>query len=422
MPDRSRPPILYLSHRLPYPPDKGDRIRTFHTLRCLAQRAEVYLLSLADEPVPEADLAVLKGLCARVAVFPLGRAGRWLRALASLATGGTVSVGAFASSALSAMLADWARQTPFHAALVSASSLAPYLRLPALRGVPGLVDVVDVDSQKWLDYAQASRGPKAWLYRTEGVRLRRLEADLPSWTRAVTLVSEAETVLYRDFAASGEVVAVTNGVDLDYFHPQPEAEIASPPSCLFVGALDYRPNVDAACWFSEAIWPAVRARVPEGVFRLVGRRPAAAVQALARLPGIEVIGQVPDVRPHVAAATAIVAPLRIARGLQNKVLEALAMGKAVVASPPSLGGFRLEPGRELLMAANLEEWVSELERVFRDAALRRRLGEAGRRYAEERHDWNHCLQPFFRLLGLEEGNLPRETPVGATGDAGRLVS
>ncbi len=402
MTDWPRPPILYIAHRLPYPPDKGDRIRSYHTVRCLARRAAVHLACLADEPASEEDVAALRGLCADVAVVPVGRAGRWARGLGSLARGGTVSEGAFSSPALRATLREWARRTPFRAALVSASSLVAYLRLPELRDVPGVVDLVDVDSQKWLDYAEAGGGPKAWLYRTEGRRLRRVEAGLPTWARSVTLVSEAETALYRRFAAAGQVAAVTNGVDLDTFRPDRAAERDDPPSCVFVGALDYRPNVDAACWFCDEVWPALRERHPRATFRLVGRRPAPAVRALAARRGVELVGQVPDVRPHVASATAVVSPLRIARGLQNKVLEALAMGKAVVASPQSLAGFSLRPGRELLSASAPAEWVETLSRLFGDAALRHRLGDAGRSYAEENHDWERCLQPFFTLLGLDE--------------------
>src|SRR5262249_31571633 len=149
--------------------------------------------------------------------------------------------------------------------------------------------------------------------------------------RAVTLVSEAEADLYRTFCAPGEVHAATNGVDLDYFRPQPRQ--AAEQACVFVGALDYRPNVDAACWFCGEVWPEVPRRRPRAQVWLVGRRPTAAVQRLGEVPGVCVVGQVPDVRPYVARAALAVVPLRIARGVQNKVLEAMAMARPVVASP-----------------------------------------------------------------------------------------
>jgi sugar transferase (PEP-CTERM/EpsH1 system associated) len=348
-----------------------------------------------------------------VAVVPVGQWARGARALLSLARGGTATEGAFDAPGLRALVRRWAGEAQYCAALASASSLAPYLRLRELAGVPAAVDIMDVDSEKWFDYAATTRGPRAWLYRTEGRRLRRLERALPAWARAVTLVGEAEAGLYRRFCAPGEVRAVPNGVDLDYFRPGPEA---CGPSCVFVGALDYLPNVDAAEWFCREVWPEVLRRRPRAKFLLVGRRPAPAVRRLAGRPGVEVVGQVPDVRPHVYRAAVTVVPLRIARGIQNKALESLAMGRATVVSPATLGGVRAEPGTHLLQASAPAEWVGALLRLFDDPGLRRRLGAAGRRYVQENHRWEHCLRPFAALLGL-----PEEAPPGAARAVGAGV-
>ena len=257
-----RPNVLFLAHRVPYPPDKGDRIRSFQVLRWLSQRAAVHLACLADEPVAPADYEMLRGTVERVSIVPVGRWSRWSRIFGSLACGGTATEGAFASSALRAVVESWGREKRFHVALASASSMVPYLRLPCLRETPAVVDLVDVDSQKWLDYAESSRWPRSWLYRLEGRRLRQLERQLPTWARGVLLSSEAEKTLYRGFAAEGSILAVNNGVDLEYFQPAP---LAVEPRCVFVGALDYRPNVDAACWFCREVWPLVpSAAVLEG--------------------------------------------------------------------------------------------------------------------------------------------------------------
>lgn len=388
--------VLHLVHRVPYPPDKGDRIRTYQMLRFMARRARVHLACLADEPVTANDAAELKRLCARVAVIPItGRL--WLSALGALATGRTVSESAFHSAALRKLLTAWGRTTRFHAFLVSASSLAPYLQLPPLADVPTVVDFMDVDSQKWLDYAALARGPRGWLYGREGHRLRRLEARLAEQVRAITLVSDAEAAIFRRFCQAGNVHVIANGVDLDYFQPLP-ARVEN--GCVFVGALDYRPNVDGICWFVREVWPAIRRRRPDCTLTLVGRRPAPAVRQLADSPGVWVIGQVPDVRPYVAQAAVVVVPLRIARGLQNKVLEALAMGKATVASPPALAALATQPGAHLLSAAAPEEWVDAIERLLADADWRKRLGEAGRRFVEEHHQWERCLAPLAGLLDL----------------------
>jgi sugar transferase (PEP-CTERM/EpsH1 system associated) len=400
MPAPAGPPVLFLTHRVPYPPDKGDRIRTFHLLRELGRSCAVHLARLADEPVGDGVVEVLGRHAERVAVVPLGGWRRWGRALAALAGGRTVTEGAFDSPALRAVLRDWARTTRYHATLSSSSALVAYQRLPELRDVPAVVDLIDVDSQKWFDYAAAGRFPRAWLHRLEGRRLRRLEAGLAGWARAVTVVTPAEADLYRRFAPAAPVHAVANGVDLDYFRP---AEEAAEPGCVFVGTLDYRPNVDAACWFCEAAWPEVRRRRPDARFYLVGHRPAPAVRALASLPGVEVVGAVPDVRPLVARAAVAVAPLRLARGVQNKVLEALAMARATVASPATLAGLRGAATPGVVMATTPAEWCDAVLRLFRDEGLRRQLGAAGRRYVEEAHCWERCLAPFRELLGLSAG-------------------
>jgi sugar transferase (PEP-CTERM/EpsH1 system associated) len=397
MNDRRHANVLYLVHRVPYPPDKGDRIRAFQLLRYLSRHADVHLACLADEPVEAHTLDVLRQYARRVSIVPLGRWSRWVRALGSLAAGRTVSDGAFRSPELRAVLREWVGDTRFDAAVASASSLVPYLRLPEFRSVPAVIDLVDVDSQKWLDYAEASRGPRAWLYRLEGRRLRRLEQTLPTWARAITLVTQAEVDLYRGFASGGVVRAVGNGVDLQYFQPQ---EQDTEPACVFVGALDYRPNVDGACWFCREVWPEIQRRRPDAKTYLVGRRPVPAVRRLAELPGIEVVGQVPDVRPYLARAAVVVAPLQIARGVQNKVLEALAMAKATVASPLALEGLTAEAGVHLLQASSGPGWVEAILRLLADPSLRQQLGTAGRRFVEAHHHWDRCLEPFRALLGL----------------------
>ena len=393
----SRPDVLYLAHRVPYPPDKGDRIRTYQILRWLSERAAVHLACLADEPVDPSTFDALGRLAERVSIVPIGPWSRHMGAFRSLVGGGTATVGAFASRALATVVEAWGRETRFHVALASASSMAPYLQLPSLRETPAVIDLMDVDSQKWFDYAASSRWPRAWLYRLEGRRLRRMERELATRVRGLLLSSTAEEALFRTSVGNGPVHAVNNGVDLEYFHL---LEPASGPRCVFVGALDYRPNVDAACWFCREAWPLVLRRRPEARVAFVGRRPVAAVNELGRLPGVEVVGQVADVRPAMSQASVVVAPLRIARGVQNKVLEGLATGKATVASPAALCGVRAIPGEHLLAASTPDEWAEAILRLFDSPELRAQLGTAGRRYVEENHRWERCLEPLADLLGL----------------------
>jgi polysaccharide biosynthesis protein PslH len=396
-----RPRLLYVTHRVPYPPDKGDRIRCYNIVRYLAARADLHLACLADEPLHPEARAALGPLCRALEVVPLGGL-RWFRAGCSLLTGGTVSEGAFSSPELARVIRAWADEGPFDAALASASSVAPYLMQPALRDVPAVVDLMDVDSQKWHDYADSNWGPKSWLYRLEGVRLRRLEQRLAAWARALLLVAPAEAELFRRVLPACEPSVVTNGVDLEYFRPGTDRVAEEASRCVFVGALDYLPNVDGVGWFCRDVWPAVRRRRPDATLALVGRNPVPEVRALGEVPGVEVVGGVPDVRPHVARAAVTVVPLRIARGVQNKVLESLAMAKPTVVSPAPLQGLQAVPGEHLLVAENVEQWADHLASLFEDAGQRRRLGAAGRAYVEENHSWERCLAPLAGFLGLAE--------------------
>lgn len=389
------PNILVLTHRVPFPPDKGDRIRTYHLLRLLSRRANVHLASLCDEPLAADTLETLRQLCTRLEIQRVGPWSRRMQAGMSLALGGTATVGAFHSPCLRSTVRDWAAETRYDAVLASSSGMVPYVLLPELDGVPAVVDLVDVDSQKWLDYAAASRGPASWLYRVEGRRLRRLERSLADWAHAVTLVSEAEARIYRAIQPRGPVHAISNGVDLEYFQPAPEADSLG---CVFVGALDYRPNVDGIVWFCREVWPAIRLGQPDARLALVGRQPVAAVRRLGAIPGVTVVGQVPDVRPYLGDAAIALVPLRIARGVQNKVLEALAMGRPVVASPEAVEGLRVTPGSHLLVAESPLAWSDMVLQLFKDADLRRSLGMSGRRYVEEAHRWEQCLKPMESLV------------------------
>lgn len=392
-----QPAILFVAHRVPYPPDKGDRIRTYNILKFLARRARVHLACLADEPVSLEQRANLESLCERVAIIRVG-ASRWLGALASLARGGTVTEGAFASSELERTIRGWSSTTRYHSCLVSSSGLARYACLPELGEARAVVDLIDVDSQKWLDYA-AQGGPTSWLYRLEGRRLRALEKDLDQRFHGAIVVSEAEAALYRQFGSAAFIHAIPNGVDLEYFRPQ---EVSETTGCVFVGAMDYKPNALGAVFFCQEVWPALYRHRPDACCLVVGRRPTPAVQALATIPGVEVVGPATDVRAYVASTNVVIAPLQIARGIQNKVLEGLAMGKAVVTSSPALAGLKARPGEHLLCADEPSQWVEKIQMLWRDADLRRRLGAAGRRFVEENHRWEITLKPLASLLGLPD--------------------
>lgn len=402
----NRPRILCLAHRFPYPPNRGDRVRTYQVLRYLAQRADVDLATLADEPPAASHLEELRSLCRNLAVEPIGRR-RWLNAMMSVSSGQSASEGLFLSAALRRTVRTWTTSITYDAAFVVCSGMAPYLASFQRRPQRIVIDLVDVDSQKWLDYAVAARRPSKWLFALEGRRLRRAERELARQVDAVTLVSEAEALLFRAVCPNDRTHAIANGVDLDYFSPTTAAE--TPNSLVFVGALDYRANVLGVRWFAQHVWPELRRRQPDATFSIVGRNPTSEIRQLALRPGVSVLADVPDVRPSIRTANLAIAPLLVARGIQNKVLEAMAMAKPVVVSPQALEGIDASPGVHLAVAADPTEWVARILDFWRDAQLRQATGRAAREFVEQSHCWSARLTPLSSLLALHE-------PADATAD------
>ncbi|MGZ0166440.1 MAG: TIGR03087 family PEP-CTERM/XrtA system glycosyltransferase [Planctomycetales bacterium] len=403
----TRPSCLILTHRVPMPPNRGDRIRTCNFLRHIAKRADVWLACLADEPVSDDTWQALQTICRRVAIVPVEPRLRWIRAGVSLLTGKTISEGAFSSPRLKKIVAEWSAQTSFDSALCSSSALAPYLQIPTLEQTPRHVDLIDVDSEKWFDYAKASGLVKRRIFHLEGQRLQKLEGGIADWASGITVVSEPEAALYRAFRPDGPIEPIPNGVDVDYFTPEAgsadgKVPVASSQSgCVFVGALDYKPNIDGIIWFARNVWPQIHRQHPDQTLSIVGREPVADVRKLAEISGVDVVGTVPDVRPYLSQAAVVVVPLHIARGVQNKVLEALAMAKAVVASPDPLVGLRVEDGVQIFKAVEAEQWVSCVSRLLDDAQLRHDVGVAGQAYVTAHHRWEQCLEPLMRFLHLE---------------------
>jgi len=392
--------ILFLTHRAPYPPNRGDRIRSYHILRQLAQHYRVYLGSLIDEPLSKDGLEILRQLTVKRALVPLRPRLRWASAAWSFAMGGSATEGAFASRRLRMWVRDVARSIDFDAAVVFCSSMLQFAAIPELSQLPLVVDLVDVDSQKWLDYAAASRSVRKWLFNVEAARVRRLECSVPARAKAITLVSEAEANLYRASCPNQKTHAVSNGVDLEYFCADFPIQEQQHNQCVFVGVLDYRPNVDGLRWFCDEVWPLILAQKPDAVLAIVGKNPAPAMRKLGSRRGVRLIGEVPDVRPFVAQSRFSVAPLRIARGVQNKVLEAMAMGKPVLATPQALEGLNANSGIDVLAASSPHDFARAACDLYRDDVLCRQLSQRAREFVHSNHSWEKCLRPLLRLLNV----------------------
>jgi sugar transferase (PEP-CTERM/EpsH1 system associated) len=389
--------ILYLCHRVPYPPDKGEKIRAFHQVRALAQRHKVSLLALCDGPVP--DLAPLEAMCERVEVFPLSRPASYLRAALGALRPRPLSLSFFESKELADRVRELQARERFDVAVVYCSSMAPYAALAP--DVPAVLDMVDVDSAKWAQYARFAPLPLRPVYALEARRLRRYEASLAGRFQRIGFATGNETRLYKTNAPSARAVTLLNGVDVDFFQPL-DLPKAGKATLVFTGQMDYFANVDGVTHFAREVFPRLRQRYPDLELLVVGRSPVAAVRDLGELPGIQVTGAVGDVRPFLARAWVFVAPLRIAQGVQNKVLEAIASNLPVACSERVLagladGGFR--SGRDLLAASTDEEMERAVAALIDDERERERLAASARQRLLATYRWAPNLDRFEELVG-----------------------
>lgn len=389
-----RPRLLMLTHRLPYPPDKGERIRSYHMLRRLSRHYQVHLASLTDQPPTLDHWRHLERYTQRITLWPQRRFGAKLRAAGSLARGRSISERYFYNHRLTEEIRQWNDSTPFDAALAVCSSMAGYL--DGLDIPCKVIDLIDVDSGKWAEYARRSSGPRAALYHLEAQRLAQYERSLADRFDRILVTTPAEAELYRMIAPGAPVTVVPNGVDLDYFQPAPSTD---QPVAVFTGVLSYRPNVDGLQWLIDRIWPTVRQHRPDAVLRVVGRDSGPFVKKLCRRDGVELIGPVPDVRPHLAQAAVSVAPLRIARGVQNKVLEAMAMGRPVLTLPAVAQSIGSVNNRCLRTASTADHWAHTLVELFNDPAQCKQIGATARAFVEQTRQWDHNLSRLPELLG-----------------------
>jgi sugar transferase (PEP-CTERM/EpsH1 system associated) len=392
--------LLFLVHRIPYPPNKGDKIRSFHILRHLSSSFRIYLGCFVDDPSEQRYIAPLREFCAEVFCVPLSPAKKAIRALRAIALGQSFTEAIYRDARLRAWAENVAVTRNIRNVFVFCSAMSPYVR-NSDPGTRVVTDMVDVDSEKWGTYASFAVWPVRLLYRLEQRRVRALEKRAVAACEHALFVSKAEADLFLELVpeGAGRVGFLENGVDLDLFDPA--LVFASPfpvgsSPIVFTGAINYRPNVDAVEWFAGEVFPAIRQACAGAEFWIAGANPVAGVRRLAKEPGIRVAGAVADVRPYLANAHCVVAPMRMARGVQNKVLEAMAMAKPVVLTPAALEGLSAIPGREVVIASNPSEFA---DRVLEALSGRcSEIGFAARRRVERDHCWSRNLKVLDALF------------------------
>lgn len=386
--------ILYLVHRLPYPPNKGDKVRSYHLLRHLQKRHRVFLGTFVDHPDDEQHIPTLQAMCPDLHVERLNPTLAKLGSLSGLLRQEALSLAYYRSAGMRRWVREVANAQPLDACVVFSSPMAQYAET-LLPKVPMLVDFVDVDSAKWTQYVAQHRWPMSWVYGREGRQLLAYERKLALRSRQAFFVTPNEVALFLQSAPEcrEKVASVSNGVDADFFSP--DVALSNPfPSgqraVVFTGAMDYWPNVDAAVWFATEALPWLRQRHPDLVFYIVGRDPAPRVLSLSA-PHVVVTGTVPDVRPYLQHAAAVVAPLRVARGIQNKILEAMAMQQPVVTVTSCADAIGATEDQGLFRADAAEGMAHAVENLLAAPNTASYLGEQARRFVLDRFSWEAHL-------------------------------
>lgn len=390
--------ILYLAHRIPYPPNKGDKLRSFRQLEHLARRHRVWCACFVDTPADGQYVSTLRAYCHDVAAVTLNRRRAACRAVLGFVGGATITESYYKSPEMRALLRRWADSTRFDVVFAFSSSMAQYaLQVASPRRV---LDLCDVDSRKWHDYAAMSSWPTNMVYRTEAKRLAIKERAWIDRFDAALLVTRAEANLMPDGVAGGKLHVVGNGVVLPA--PAPAGchgpNTQRPLTVGFVGVMNYRPNVDAVRWFVDRCWPSIHRACPEAVFRIVGRSPVRSVRRLGAAPGVRVVGEVADAAAEVNRFDVAVAPMRIARGLQNKVLEAMAAAKPVVLTTAAAEGISACNGRDYIVEDTAQDIAAGVVALLSDASSRVRIGAAAQRFVAIHHCWEAELQKLELIV------------------------
>jgi sugar transferase (PEP-CTERM/EpsH1 system associated) len=388
--------VLYLCHRIPYPPDKGDKIRAFHQLRALASRHEVDVFTLADDAGDLIHRSTLLKYCHSVTVAPVNPKLARLRSLPYLLTPTPLTIPYFYSSELQQLVSKALASRSYDRIFVYCSAMAQYVKL--VDRVPTVLDLVDVDSDKWAQYARFTRFPLSAIYRREGHALRKYEKKVSEKAACVLVSTEREAALMRGISAVAQIHVVANGVDTDYFNPAEASAAAHLPTVIFTGAMSYFPNQEAVIFFARTVLPIVRQSIPNVKFLIVGRNPSRDVMNLQQIEGIEVTGFVPDIRTQLARAHVAVAPFSISAGIPNKILEAMAYGLPVVATPRATWGLSRRVADLVRKGETAEELASNLVQLLRDRQLAQRTGIECRRGVMDNYSWDRALDRLLQFL------------------------
>jgi len=396
--------ILYLCHRTPFPPNKGERIRTFHQIEYLHRKGhEISVFAPTFEATDADNLKALEAkYCERT--FHAPAPGK-LALVKALLSGSALSVNNFYSRALQQQLDEFISAHTVDAIVCTSSSMAAYVfRSKAIDLTGGqhptlVMDFMDLDSDKWRQYQSLKGLPLSLIYGREAKLIAALEQKIHNHFDACLLISQAEVDLFlHTINDTGKLHVVANGLDTEAFQPSTEPKPETGPVLLFTGVMDYLPNEDAVAWFVESAWTKLKQAHPDAVFYIAGMNPSSRVKALAKYPGVEVTGFVDDIRTYYDRAHIFVAPFRLARGVQNKVLQAFACALPTITTPMGCEGINCEAGKEVLVADTVEAMLKHIDWVIANPDQAQQLGTNAMRLIQDHFSWDSQLACFESLL------------------------
>jgi sugar transferase (PEP-CTERM/EpsH1 system associated) len=389
--------ILYLCHRIPYPPNKGDKIRAFHQLQAMGQQHEIDLFTLADDRADWSHRLALLKHCRTVSLANLRPVLSKVLSLPYLLTTTPLTVPCFRSLTLHKRVQQALQKHSYDRIFVYSSSMAQYVA--AVRNIPIILDLVDVDSDKWRQYATFTKFPVSAVYRREAQTLKTYERSACRQASCVLVSTEREAQLIREDAGNTPVHVVMNGVDANVFSPalEPTSQPGR-PRVVFTGDMSYFPNAQAVMFFALKVLPLVRKSVPAVQFIVIGRNPTADVRRLASMEGVTVTGFVPDVRAYLAQAQVAVAPFLVAAGIQNKILEAMACGVPVVGTGRAIQGLVPSVAELVSTGETAEEIARCVIELLRDDVAARRKGMECRKRVIADYDWGQSMRQLLQLV------------------------
>lgn len=386
--------IFFVCQRVPFPPDRGDKITTFNEIVHLSRAHDVHVYCLADGTADLANVAKASEHAVSVEAAAVSSWGTKWRALLAFFLGGPLSVASYRASQLHRKIKQAHARQPPDLIIVYSGNVAQYaVHFP---DVPRIMQFADLDSLKWGQYSKRSRGLLRWVYGLEQRRLLAYERAVAHSFDHSLVCTDVERRDFEELIPGAPVSVVANGVDLAYFKPRPTRK--DPASVVFTGVMDYLANIDAVTWFCAEILPLIRRKVPGVKFVICGSRPTDAVRELATIEGVTVTGWVPDTRPFLDAAEVFVAPLRMARGVQNKVLEGLASGLPCVCSVPAWSGTVIPQGQGIVATDDAAEFADHVVRLLSDGVHRDEMARRARRSAELHYTWQAQLERFDAVI------------------------